>query len=391
MQKKLLPAYIPPRIVRGSGAAWWILWYETNPATGALDRFRKTFSLNRIHNKAQRTERARAILQEISQGLATGGYIYTGQETIGQPFTPLREALELAVKLKMQYDRYDTRKTYRSVSGIFTAWLQAEKMLDWPVMRFGKKEAMAFMDYLHLRRRVGATTYNNYQTVLRVLFNELRTRDFIQANPFAQVPKKKSTQKLRRNFSLEERRTVAAWISQEHPMLFLGVLLSYYCFIRPIELRKMQFLCIDLTGGCIRLPAAITKTKIERTVTLPDSIIPYFEALVKAHPPSWHPFGPGLQPGTRPASKDAFYKAHRKALKQLYQAGALRSLAGLCFYSWKDSGLTDHSQEVGLLDLMQQAGHHDPKITMVYIHKGKENRAFRDMDKPLFGEKAKPG
>ena len=368
MQKKLLPAFIPPRIVKGSGAAWWIVWYETNPATGALERFRKTFSLNRIPNKAQRTERARIIIQEISRDLATGGYIYSGQEPVGQPFTPIKQALELAVKLKMEYDSYDTRKTYRSISNIFTTWLQAEKMLEWPVMRFGKREAMAFMDYLHLRRRVGATTYNNYQTILKVLFNELRARDYIQQNPFDQVPKKKFAQKRRRNFTLEERQAVAAYISRENPGLFLAVLLSYYCFIRPNEMRMMQIGCIDLAGGSIRLPAAITKSNMDRTVTMPGSILPYFEPIVKANPPDWNLFGPSLLPGRHPAKKDAFYLAHRKALEELYGAGVIKSMEGLSFYSWKDSGLTDMSENVSILDLMQQAGHHDPKITLKYIH-----------------------
>lgn len=383
MQKKLLPPFLPPRIVKSRAGSWWIIWYETNPATGALERFRKTFSLNRIPNKAMRADRARLIIQEITRDLVAGGFIYTGKEPAGQPFTPLKQAIELVVKLKMEYDSYDTRKTYRSVSGIFTAWLLSEKMTDWPVMRFGKKEAMAFMDYLHLRRRVGATTYNNYQTILKVLFNELQARDYIQHNPFAQVPKKKFAQKRRRNFSIEERRIVASWISHENPGLFLAVLLSYYCFIRPNELRQMQLLCIDLAEGCIRLPATITKSNIDRTVTLPAAIVSYFEPVIKAHQPGIYLFGPGLAPGRTPASKDAFYRAHQKALKQLYRAGSIKNMSGLSFYSWKDSGLTDLSENLSVIELMKQAGHHDPKITMKYIH-DRPAEKIQKMKKDIF-------
>lgn len=367
MQKKLLPAYIPPRIVKGSGT-WWIVWYETNPATGALERFRKTFSLNRIANKATRSERARIIVQEITQGLATGGYIYGGQPAGGEAFTPISEALELAVNLKMQYDSFDTRKTYRSISTIFRQWLQAEKMTGWPVLRFGKREAMAFMDYLHLKRRVGDTTYNNYHTILKVLFNELRARDYIQQNPFDQVPKKRYSQKQRRNFTQEERRAVAAWIGRKDPGLFRAVLLSYFCFIRPNEMRQMQLHCIDLEGRRIRLPAEITKTNRERMTTLPDSLLPYLEEIVKKYPGGWYLFGKDLLPGREPAGKKAFNSAHRKALEELLEGGAIQSITGLSFYSWKDSGITDLSENLSVLDLMKQAGHHDPKITLKYIH-----------------------
>lgn len=367
MQKKLLPAFIPPRIVKGAGG-WFILWYEQNPATGDLERFRKTFSLNRIPNKAQRADRARVILQEISRALAAGGYIFTGQEPAGQPFTPIGQALDLAISLKMEYERYDTRKTYRSISGIFRQWLEDEKMIDIPIMRFGKREAMAFMDYLQLRRRVGDTTYNNYQTILKVLFNELRARDFIQVNPWEQVPKKRFSKKRRRNFTEQERRTVAAWIAKENPGLFLGVLLSYYCFIRPGEMRKMQIRCIDIEDKVIRMPAAITKTQKDRTVTIPEVILPALATIVEKYHPDRYLFGTGLSVGRSPANKNTFYNHHRKALQQLFKAGLIKSISGLSFYSWKDSGLTDMSESISVLDLMKQAGHHDPKITLRYIH-----------------------
>lgn len=366
MQKKLLPAYIPPRIVKGA-EGWWILWYETNPATGKLERFRKTFSLNRIQNKATRSDRARVILQEIAQRLAAGGYIYGGHQPAGQPYTPVKDALEAALQIKMHSNSSDTRNTYRSTGQIFRKWLEDEKIDTWPVVRFTRREAIAFLDYVRLRRGVGERTYNNYLICLKAIFNTLKDRDYIQANPFDQVKKLRIPKKRRRNFSPEERRAVAAWIAANDPGLFLAVLLSYYCFIRPNEMRQMQIGCIDLASKVIRLPASITKTKIDRVVTLPDSIAPLLLDLEK-YPPGLCVFSTGLKPGRTPAGKNAFNKAHREALERLFASGAIKDIGGLSFYSWKDSGLTDMSENISLLDLMKQAGHHDPKITMKYIH-----------------------
>lgn len=366
MQKKFLPAYIPPRVVRAPGG-WYLIWYEQNQA-GQLERFRKTFSLNRIANKAQRAERARIIVQEITQALAAGGYIYGGRQPDGQQFTPISEALELALRIKMQSDSRDTRNTYRSTAKIFLAWAAAEKLDAWPVIRFSRREAMAFLDYVRLKRRVGERAYNNYLVGLKSLFNELRARDLVQANPFGQVAKLRPSKKLRRNFTQEERRTVAAWIAGHHAGLFRAVLLSYYCFIRPNELRQMQIGCIDLAGKVIRLPGEITKTNKPRTVTLPDAIIPYFREIVGAHPAGWYLFGRNLEPGRSPTGKNSFNLAHREALETIFKAGGVQSITGLSFYSWKDSGLTDLSENISVLDLMKQAGHHDPKITLGYIH-----------------------
>jgi integrase len=197
------------------------------------------------------------------------------------------------------------------------------------------------------------------------------------------VTKKKPAQKRRRNFSDEERRTVAAWIAENNPGLFLGVLLSYYCFIRPNELRKMQVHCIDVEEKVIRLPGSITKTQKPRTVTVPNAILPALEQIVSKYAPDRFVFGPGLKVGRSPAKKDAFYHAHKRALEQLYRSGAIKSILGLSFYSWKDSGLTDLSENISLLDLMKQAGHHDPKITMKYIHE-KPAEKIRRLEKKIF-------
>lgn len=367
MQKKLLPSYIPPRVVRAL-QGWFILWYEQNPSSGELERFRKTFGLNRIPNKATRAERARAIIQDITRQLASGGYIYGGHQAAGQPFTPVSQALDLALNLKMQSDSRDTRNSYRSTGQIFRSWMDREKLSAWPVVRFSKREAMAFLDYVRLQRRVGERTYNNYLISLSALFNELKAREYIQVNPFEQIKKLRPPKKNRRNLSLEERRAMAAWISREDTGLFRAVLLSYYCFLRPNEIRQMQLYCIDLAGKMIRLPAGITKSKIDRAVTLPKSIIPYFQPILDAYPQDWYMFGKNLLPGRTPAGKNTFNRANRKALEALFGAGAIQTINGLSFYSWKDSGLTDLSENLSILELMKQAGHHDPKITMRYIH-----------------------
>ena len=381
MQKKLLPKFIPPRVLKGAGG-WVITWYELNPATGELERFRKTFSLNRIPNKAQRAERARAIMQEITQALAAGGYIYGGHQPAGEQYTPIKEALAIALKIKMQYLSGPTQATYKSITRIFGNWLDSQRLASWPVIRFGKREAMAFLDHVRLQRRVGEQKHNNYIMALKSIFGELLAREYIQANPWDKVPKLRVPKKRRRNFSQQERRTVAAWIEANNPGLFRAVLLSYYCFIRPNEMRQMQIGCIDLAASVIRLPAEITKADKDRTVTLPAAIFPYFEDL-KQYQPTLYLFARGLKPGKKPANKNAINKLHREALERLFASGSIKDMSGLSFYSWKDSGLTDLSENISLLELMKQAGHSDPKMTMKYIHE-KPAEKIRRLEKDIF-------
>lgn len=388
MKKKFLPSFQPPRLVKAS-QGWYVVWYEKNPATGELKRFRNTFQLNRIPNKTQRAQRAAAIIEEITRALVAGGYAYAGRQESGLGFTPLREALELAKGLKASTSVEATNTSYNSHIRIFSSWARAEGLEDLPVKAFTRLHAIRFLDS---RKGVGARTYNNYVTFMRSIWNALQERGYVESNPWNQVRKAREEPKRRRTFSQEEAGAVAAFIAGKNAGLFAAVLLQYYCFIRPNEMRQLRRRDFDLEAGVIRIPAPVAKSKRPRLVTMPEAVRAFFLEQYAKTPPAWYLWGTSQKPHpTTCQGKNEYYKAHQRLLKQACKSGVIADITGLTFYSWKDSGLTEAAKQVGLLDLMQQAGHHDPKITMVYIHQGKKNQAFQDRG-PLLGEgrKKKP-
>ncbi|MFZ2897962.1 MAG: tyrosine-type recombinase/integrase [Saprospiraceae bacterium] len=386
MKKKTSPPYLPPRLVKAA-QGWYIVWYETNPATGELQRFRNTFSLNRIESKAQRATRAKAIINEIDISLNAGGYIFAGSLNAGLGVTPLREAMKIARQLKTQSKSQSTNDSYSSLISIFSTWLKSERLEALPAKAFTRFHAIRFLDHARLKRRVGGRTYNNNITLLRSIWNSLLERGYVEVNPWMQVRKVKPEAKERRTFSKKEAAAVASYTARENPGLFAAILLQYYCFIRPNEIRQLRRRDIDLEAGRLAIPAEISKTNKPRLVTLPEKVRQFLSDRFGNVQESWYLFGPGMAPHSRRAQgQDEFYKAHKAVLRHLVTAKTLGDTKGLTFYSWKDTGLTVHSQEIGLLDLMQQAGHHDPKMTMVYIHQGKDNPAFRRLEGPLIGE-----
>lgn len=383
MKKKFLPSFQPPRLVKAS-QGWYVVWYEKNPATGQLQRFRNTFQLNRIPNKTQRAQRAAAIVEEITRALVAGGYAYAGRQESGLEYTPISEAMQVASSLKASTSVEATNQSYASHIRIFLAWARAERLEDLPVKAFTRLHAVRFLDS---RKGVGTRTYNNYVTFMRSIWNALQERGYVESNPWNQVKKAKETAKNRRTFEPGEAAAVAAFIAGKNPGLFAAVLLQYYCFIRPNEMRQLRRRDFDLEGGVIRIPAPVAKSKRPRLVTMPENVRAYFLEQYSRTPPNYFLWGPNQKP--HPAAcqgKNEFYKTHKRLLQQLRKSGVVADITGLTFYSWKDTGLTEASKTVGLLDLMQQAGHHDPKITMVYIRQGKKNEAFQDLG-PLLGEK----
>ena len=377
MKKKFLPSFQPPRLVKAS-QGWYIVWYEAEPATGQLKRFRNTFQLNRIKNKVTRLQRAQAVIEEITRGLASGGYAFAGMQESGLGFTPLADAMQLARTLKASTGVEATNHSYNSHIRLFLQWAQGQALAGLPVKAFSRLHAMRFLDS---RRAlgVGASTYNNYITFMRSIWSALQERGYVENNPWAQVRKAKPEPKNRRTFSAEEAAAVAAYIASHDTGLFAAVLLQYYCFVRPNEIRQLRRRDFDLEAGVIRVPAPVAKAKKNRLVTMPDAVRRFFLDHYARVQPGLFIWGPQHQPGAAPAGKNEMNKKHLLYLRQMKKNGLLADITGLKFYSWKDTGLTEAAKSVSLLDLMHQAGHHDPKITLVYIHQGKENAAFREM------------
>lgn len=384
MKKKFSPPFVPPRLVKAS-SGWYIVWYEQNPATGQLQRFRATFNLNRIGNKGIRNARAQAILEEISNSLSSVGYAYAGEQEKALGLTPMAEAIERARKIQSNSSSRATVNSYSSKIKIFMGWARGARIDQAPVIRFNRLQAVRFMDHIRQVRVIGGRTYNNYLTIMRALWNVLIERGYAENNPWKQVGKAKEAGKMRRRFSPRESQVVAKYIAGTLPELYGTILLQYYCFVRPNEIRMLQRRDFNLEAGTLHIKPAVSKTRIERLVTLPAVVRDFFLTHYQDTSPGNFLWGPNMKP--HPSiflSRDHFYKLHRKVLEELLRTGQLENIRGLTLYSWKDTGLTDHAREISLVDLMHQAGHHDPKITMVYIQQGRENPAFRDMDKLLF-------
>lgn len=379
--KKNFTLSFQPAYINKTSNGWYITFYQTNPKTGERKRFRQTFDINRIKDKKIRMARARQIVHEINL-LLPHGYPFTSQIT-KEIHTPILEAIEMAHKVKSLTDRKRTKQMYASVCRIFISFLEKKKWQHLSIIDFGKKEAMKFMDWLVLDRGVGARTYNNYLIRIKALFNALVDREYIYGNPFSDIKKKPVPQKMRRVFTQEEKLIVASHIRKYYPWLYLTVLLQYYCYIRPTELRRIRFKHFNLQNGTIVLPPDVTKNKKWRHITIPSHEVHWFlKDNFTKWPLNYLVFGKSMLPNsTEECHHNKMNALHGKILKHLKQTGKLHNIENLTFYSWKDTGLTD--SDASLYADMRQAGHQDPKITLIYKHEKPINEEIRNTSKRL--------
>lgn len=142
-----------------------------------------------------------------------------------------------------------------------------------------------------------------------------------------------------------------------------------FCFIRPIELRRLRFYMISLREGVIRLSPAETKNREADNVTIPNVLIPFLRAFrLEQWNSRWLIFGERVQPHpSHCCGHNTMNLRHSNILKALHKKGALADITGLSFYSWKDTGAMDlFRKKVNPLEIMRQLRHKDLATTQLY-------------------------
>lgn len=371
---------LPSRIVTGN--RWYIIFYQTNPVTGEYTRFRQSYDINRIKNHKERMKVAKQHLDEVNKKLPTGWpFIISEQkETVD-----ITSALQIALTAKLSSDREKTRSTFKSRAGIFNDFLLDTDKENMDVKDFKKRYAYEFLDWAVKTRCIGDTTYNNYKSEMRSLFSEMVKRELITVNPFAGITKKRNIQKIRRAYSDYELQLIIKAASK-HKYLLLAILMIYYTFLRPIELRRLKISHLNLKLGFIHTPGNISKNKRDEIVTIPDVFMEVLKTYeLEKYPGYYYVFGKKFEPGDHQSSMHMIRNKFKKVIEELISQGLLEEDKGLQLYSFKDTGNMELVvNNVNMLDIMHQNRHTSLETTQKYLQKfHKINTGIKTFNKRL--------
>lgn len=378
------------RLVKGG--RWYIDFKRFDPVTGTETRHRQDFDLNDIADLEVRERVGERIVRNID--------LFAGNTKTAAPVAAktdektVAQAVEWVTALKMQLPRKNSRKTYKAVSKKLLAWCTRLHYAGLAVSQFGKKHCRAFWDGLVSSGEYRGRSLNNYLVCLRTMWNEMAEREMVTENPWAKIKPERVGEKSRRPFTAEERRVVAAEIEATDYWMFRGVLLQFFCYIRPAEMLRLRFKNFDLGRGVVRVESADAKSWRRRVVTLPKSILHYFtDGIFDKQPGNYFLFGRketgphtwSLQPYTVPVSECRMYKRHRRVLERLHADGRLTGdISGLTWYSWKDTGISMHTRKTSPVATKDQAGHTDLSVTSTYYHSEEINGEYRGLENDLF-------
>lgn len=377
------------RIVKGR--RWYLDFTRLDAETGQTTRHRQDFDLNDIPDLTIRQAVAERLVRYLHHFIRHDAP--TAQKTDAEPATTVKDALQFAVKLKLARTVPETASKYQSVERLLLQWLEQRSYLRMPVADFTRKYARAFFDWYVTRRQYRAQTVNNQITHLRSLWGELIDREICRENPWLSVKPVRKEPKLRRAFDAEQRRIVAEEVERCDYWLFRGILLQFFCYVRPVELSRLRFKHFDFSTGTVLVDVHKGKQRRTRHATIPKSILPYFiDGKFEAYPANYFVLGKEsdlhkeqrLGPSTTPADPDWQSRRHRKILLRLKKEGKIRDAENLSWYSWKDTGISLHAHQTTPLATKEQAGHADFAMTLNYYHAAQVNAEYRALANDLF-------
>lgn len=374
--------FVRARVVKG--ARWYIDFSRFDPQTGTESRHRKDFDLNEIPDLQIRDAVAERLARYIE-------HFTPSAPAKAAPEGPtLFEAFTRAVQAKQNLPREVSRRRYITISKPFIEWIRKKRLDTAPVAEFTRKHARDYWSNLQTTANLRGKSLNGYLGAFRAVWNEIAA-DLDQdgfKNPWESIKPVRIQEKQRRPFTDYERRTVAAAAMESDYWLFRGIVLQFFCYIRPVELTRLKFKDFDFSRGTVTVRETENKSYKKVVKTLPASILGYFlDGRFDKYPANLFVFGLGsgkMEPSTTAIDEQRMYKRHAALLRRLAAAGKMPGgIDGLSFYSWKDTGISLHAARTGPIPTKDQAGHSSLDMTSVYYKAPEVLQEYRLLENTL--------
>ncbi len=375
MEKKFLPA-----ILRKYADRWCIEFYQVN-RVGERVRFRKTYDLNRIKSLKERKKRALQLIHELNDIYLPNGYPFVSIDRRKKGMT-INDGLDLSLNLKHNA-RQSTIKSYTYAIKQFKIYLSKHRPNIEYIDDLKKIDALDFLDYMIIDRKISNTTRNSTSSHLRSLFSELVQKEYLSNNPFNNIKKLREEQKRRRPLSEDEKRIISNYVKDNNRVLYLAIKLMYHCFLRKEELRRLKYKHFDLRNEVIRLEGNTTKNKKADIVTIPrgltNLLINDYQFLQK--PPNDYLFNGASKDGSTTIGRNTLTTIHRRIINQLESEGLIQDGKSLHFYSWKDTGAIYMASKMDIESVRKQLRHASLETTQRYLKTMDNfNKAVYDID-----------
>ncbi|TXC76093.1 tyrosine-type recombinase/integrase [Luteibaculum oceani] len=209
------------------------------------------------------------------------------------------ESLELALERKKNYCTHRGYLSFRNALQHLKGWLKRNAFEKIYTTQFTKSHAIQYLRGTHQKRGWSAKTYNLQLGFIKTLFEDAIERDVIKDNPFARLKSLPMQQSEIILWNDYQKRTLANWVKENDPQLFIVVLLVYHCFIRPQEIVRLTIGDFDLGSDIIYIKGSQAKDRKSKSVTLSTQLIELLTPILRAYPKDYLLISRDLKPGKK--------------------------------------------------------------------------------------------
>lgn len=367
--------YILPKICDQGGnltARWYVEYKYRHPETNKLVKFREWVS-SKLLTRSGRYNKATELKNIISIKLKSG---FNPFESSARNLT-IKAAFNEVLTIKAATSGTRTKSTYKSIAGIFDAWLTLNNYQNLKPSDINKYKAIAFLDYALTVKKVSNRTYNNYLVAMRTLFECFFTRDYIEVNVWKKIPKLKVKQSSLSFFTAAERGKIKTNLPADHYPLYCISLLIYYCFLRPAEIVRLKVCDFDFDKNQIIIKGSQSKNGKTQIVIMHSDLC---EALQKLNlnqvQNDWFVFGTTklLLPSPTQIAPTRIADAWRWTVKEKYNISKN-------IYDFKPSGAAAaFDSGIDARQIQLQIRHASLDQTQIYLDKisNKPGQIFRE-------------
>ena len=340
------------------GTDWLIVYYAKDPQSDKLVRFRNR--VPKMSNKKERLRFAQKMIDTLNEQLYSGWSPYIGNltevKTIDYCFDYYLKTL--SKELSDGVKRKSTCNNYKHFITAFTEYLSIYQKNAKFISDISTLIWDHFLDRIYIEKEKSARTYNFYLMCMRTFFNFCLSKGFIKESPVKNT-KTKSIKEKTRVVLNEKEKAKLALLKEENFHFYVFCMTTYYCFIRPNELKKLKVENVNIEKNYITIPSSISKNRKTENVTIPNIFIEELKEHIGKASKDLFLFGKKFVPGKQ-AVTNLFY--HWENVRKKY--GFRKEVQ---FYSLKDTGITDMlNAGVPAIKVRDQARHSDLKITEIY-------------------------
>ena len=262
----LLPYKLARKV---DGIKPYLVFYIFSEVTGKLQRIRKDPPANE-----KKTIWFKERIKKANEMLINGYRIVSSGdlkdiENAPQNYTIL-EALEKITQIRIQNNitSVSTLPRQKSYRNIFEAYLTKKKLNTLNVSQIQKTHIIYFIDGI-----VGkATTKNTYLSYVKAIFASFLEKEWINEDPALKIKKLKETESESVAFLPEDISPLKELIMLHSTELYVFCMFVFYCFVRPIELRRLLVKNVNIKDRKISISGTNSKNKKTLTVMIPKQL-----------------------------------------------------------------------------------------------------------------------